>query len=83
LVNPVLPLHIAAISLVFKDPGDGHLCVSAIADGRAVLKEATRIRRWSVSSSFWSVGRRQERVPEIRYRGPSVDDNRLWLIDAI
>ena len=49
LVNPVLPLHIASISLVFKDPGGCHVRVSAIDDERAALKEATRIRRRSVS----------------------------------
>jgi hypothetical protein len=36
LVNLVLPLHIASIFLVFKDPGDCHLRVSAINDGRAI-----------------------------------------------
>ena len=48
LVNPVLPLHIASISLVFKDPGDCHPRVSAIHDGRAVLNVAAHIRRWFV-----------------------------------
>jgi len=38
LVNPVLPLHIASISLVFKDPSDCHFRVSAIDDERAVFE---------------------------------------------
>ena len=33
LVNLVLPLDIASISIVFKDPGDCHLHVSAIDVG--------------------------------------------------
>ena len=48
VVNLVLPLHIASISLVFKDPGDCHPRVSPIHDGRAVLQVAAHIRRWSV-----------------------------------
>jgi hypothetical protein len=33
LVSPVLPLHIASISLVFEDPGDCHFRVSAMDVG--------------------------------------------------
>jgi hypothetical protein len=55
LVNPVLPLQIASISVVFKDPGRCHVRVSAIDDERAVLKEATGIRRRSM--------RRVQRLP--------------------
>ena len=38
LVNPVLPLHIASISLVFKDPGDCHPRGSAYTTGAPFCK---------------------------------------------